>query len=364
MKISKIFGLTIIALGLMVAFVVFAVPFLVGIPQKDLPNGTQSVIYSKLSTWGNHNPGYKTRMGGYSATGDYLGYGKSTCEENARNKFDGSGVLQRVVGDTQYYHPVLTAQCGLKSYGQFLSGKDGQYQSLIANADNLISLQDSSGALRYPFSFRYYLTGQTLSPGWVSGMAQGQALSLYARAYFATKDIKYIGAGRKALEFMQVPTDRGGVMTSLKDFSEQHSGEIFFEEYVSQPANYTLNGYIFALLGLYDWSQIDSGIDANQATAKDLFDRGMHSLRILLPSYDLGKISAYDLGYVTIKGKKPHISKGYHAVHIYLLNALYSITGDEEFRKYRDRWTLYMHPYVRATNEELAKRDIAWPILR
>ena len=364
MKLSRVVGLATIALGLILAFVIFILPYLFSIPQKKLPVGTQSVIYGKLSTWGDQNPGYKTRMGQYSATGDYLGYGIAICGENARNKFDGGGVLQRVVGDAQYYHPVLTAQCGLKSYGQFLSGKEGQYQSLIANANNLISLQDSSGALRYPFPFRYYLTGETFSPGWVSGMAQGQALSLYARAYSATKDIKYIDAGRKALEFMQVPTNRGGVMTSLKDFSAQHAGEIFFEEYVSQPANYTLNGYIFALLGIYDWSQIDKNINANQDVAKDLFERGIRSLHILLPNYDLGKISAYDLGYVTVKGKKPHISKGYHAVHIYLLNALYSITGDDEVRKYRDRGGLYMHPYVRAVYVELAKRDISWPIIR
>lgn len=344
-------------------FIVYAVPYMLGVPQNSLPSGAQRVILSKLVAWGDQNPGYKSRMDSYSAIGDYLGYGAALCKESERNKFDKDGVLQRVVGNEQHYHPVLTAQCGLKSYGQYLSGSNAQLQALIANANNLISLQGDDGALRYPFPFRYYLTGQTLSPGWVSGMAQGQALSLYSRAYSATKDPKYIEAGRKAIAFMQVPTSKGGVMTTLKDLSDKYSNEIFFEEYVSTPANYTLNGYIFALLGIYDWSQIDPSVDANQDTAKELFARGVRSLHILLPYYDLGKLSSYDLGYMTIKGKMPHISKGYHGVHIYLLNAMYSITGDSMFSSYRDRWELYMNPSVRALNEELAKRDISWPIL-
>lgn len=358
-RFTLVFLASVFAAALLI---VYAFPYLIGVPQHPLPKGAQKVIYSKLAAWGNQNPGYNTRMSAYSASGDYLGYGSSICKESARNKFDKYGVLQRVVGNEQYYHPVLSAQCGLKSYGQYLSGRNDQLEALIANANNLITLQGADGALRYPFSFRYYLTGQILNPGWVSGMAQGQALSLYSRAYYATKDSTYIEAGRKALAFMQIPTSNGGVMTTLEDYSEKYSNEIFFEEYVSTPANYTLNGYIFALIGIYDWSQIDPSIDADQDIARDLFNRGVRSLKILLPHYDLGKISSYDLGYLTVKGTQPHISKGYHGVHIYLLNAMYSITGDSVFSSYRDRWTLYMNPYARAVSMELSKRDLSWPL--
>lgn len=363
MKIIKWISVVLVTIAITIAIVVFALPYVLGVPQKRLPDNTQTKILKALSSWDSLKPSYAGHMGEYASSGDYLGYGRAPCRPNTRNSADEEGVMQRVVEGVRYYHPVLSAQCGLKAYGLYIKGDESQYESLVAYADNLISLQDARGAFQYPFAYKYYLSGEMLAPGWVSGMAQGQALSLLSRAYRVTKDQKYILAGRKALAFMQVSTRDGGVMTTLSDFSKKYKDEIFFEEYVSTPANYTLNGYIFALLGVYDWSQLDQSIVADQGAASDLFKRGMRSLHILLPSYDLGKVSAYDLGYVTFEGKTPHISSGYHAVHIFLLNAIHSITGDEISKEYRDRWILYMNPKTREISEKLAAKNISWPIL-
>ncbi|WP_158262116.1 D-glucuronyl C5-epimerase family protein [Pseudomonas sp. BBP2017] len=363
MKILKWISIALIAITTTVVFVVFAVPYILGVPQNRLPDNTQAKILKALRSWDSLKPSYAGHMEQYDNNGDYLGYGRGPCRPNTRNSDDGKGVMQRVIEGERYYHPVLSAQCGLKAYGLYIKGDKNQYKSILAYADNLVALQDQRGAFQYPFPYKYYLSGEILAPGWVSGMAQGQALSFLARAYHVTKDQKYIQAGRKALTFMQVSTKDGGVMTTLNDFSSKYKNEIFFEEYVSTPANYTLNGYMFALLGVYDWSQLDQAITADQSTASDLFKRGMQSLRILLPSYDLGKVSAYDLGYVTFKDKTPHISSGYHAVHIFLLNAIYSITGDEISKDYRDRWILYMNPKAREISEKLAEKNISWPIL-
>ncbi len=127
-------------------------------------------------------------------------------------------------------------------------------------------------------------------------------------------------------------------MTTLADLDPNLSEFIFFEEYVSEPANYTLNGYISALLGLYDWAHLPREFDVGQGIAKNYFNEGIETLRKILPYYDMGGISTYDLGYITFDVNQPNISPIYHGVHIYLLHAVHSITGDLIFKEYRDRW--------------------------
>lgn len=86
-------------------------------------------------------------------------------------------------------------------------------------------------------------------------MAQGVALSALARAYNATKDARYLEAGERSLAFISVEKKDGGAKTSLADLHPSLKGYVYFLEYQTEPDVYTLNGYMFALLGLYDWGR-------------------------------------------------------------------------------------------------------------
>lgn len=98
---------------------------------------------------------------------------------------------------------------------------------------------------------------------------------------------------------------------------------------------------MFALLGLFDWAFVP-GTESNQSMAADLFQRGLLTLEKILPYYDMGTITAYDLGYMTFRGELPHLDARYHAVHIYLLHAVYSIGGNDIFHTYEKRWISYI----------------------
>ncbi len=207
-------------------------------------------------------------------------------------------------------------------------------------ADKLLTLQDSRGGFLYNFQWRYYLNNYDYKPGWVSAMAQGQALSVLARAYEITGNKKYLEAGNKALNFLITPISKGGVMANLGSLSSSLKNNIIFEEYISHVPTYTLNGFMFSLLGLYDWANVDDSNKKN--TAEKYFNEGIKSLTQILKYYDIGGFTCYDLGYITKNREKPHIAVNYHGVHIYLLNSLYSITNDRILYDYYKLWKAYV----------------------
>lgn len=275
----------------------------------------------------------------YSSIGPYFGYSNRKYKKSSRVTFDSKGLPKVKNGDSFYYNPVTLSQFALAEYSRHLQG--GPTDMMIRALDKIIEMEGDDGALRYPFTYRHYTETLPLKPGWTSGMAQGQFLSAAARAYHATGDKKYIEAGNRALAFLQVQHPYGP-MTDMSDLDPSLEDYIFFLEYPTEPNAYTLNGYMFTLLGLYDWSQIAESEDADA-----LFKRGIRTLQHILPYYDLGYLSAYDLSYITHpampyqEAREPHMAARYHAIHIDLLNALYSITGNSRLKEYADRWAGY-----------------------
>ena len=74
--------------------------------------------------------------------------------------------------------------------------------------------QAPDGAFRHPFRYKHYQ--RWYEPGWVSGMAQGLALSVFARAYYLSCDHKLIVAGDKAFDFLARPPDHEGSRSAME----------------------------------------------------------------------------------------------------------------------------------------------------
>lgn len=79
------------------------------------------------------------------------------------------------------------------------------------------------------------------------------------------------------------------------------------------PPSFVLNGFIYSLIGLYDVVSLTSnglGEDERQAggDARLLFDQGMTTLKRLLPLFDTGSGSVYDLRHFTL-GLSPNIAR-------------------------------------------------------
>lgn len=272
----------------------------------------------------------------YDPAGNYLRWGQmKTFRESDVIQLDAKGLPKVKYGDEYAYNPVTMSHFTLAAHGRLVTGDDTARRAMVDGADKLMSLQGDDGAFRYDFPYQYYLLEEPYKPGWVSGMAQGNAMSALVRVFDATGDRKYRAAAERAYDFLTVPISEGGTATTLED-ADRGDG-VFFEEYVATPNTYTLNGYMFTLLGIYDLADAtgDRGVAAT-------FDEGVESLVTMLPMYDVGGFSAYDLGHVTHNADHPHVVTRYHTVHLYLLRALESVTDAPELRETREKWESYV----------------------
>lgn len=275
----------------------------------------------------------------YEPLKDYFNF-SSTREYHvsATTKFDGNGFPLVSWFNTFYYNPVAICPYALSQHGKYLQGENTK-QNILGCADFIVDNINLDGSLRYPVEYYHY---QSLNPGWTSSMAQGQALSLLGRAYMLSYDKKYIYAGNMILNYLLTPVLKGGVMDTLDSLDPPLKDYIFFQEYVTKPPSYTLNGFIYTLIGLYDWSSLPDGVNTQCSTlAREYFNKGLSSLKVILPYYEIGGFTSYDLMYITDK-RQPTPSDFYHSVHIEQLDALYYITKDPFFSNIRDIWKSYV----------------------
>jgi hypothetical protein len=157
-----------------------------------------------------------------------------------------------------------------------------------------------------------------------------------------TNDPRYLSAAEKLFDFMITPLSNGGCTGNLSNINRSLSRYITIEEYPIDPPDTKLNGFIFALLGVYDWSVVLSLGGLNADEPLNYFQSCLDTLKRILPYYDIGGFSAADLGHLTVS-MEPNPSLVYHGVHIYQLHALYSITGEEIFRDFENLFAGYVY---------------------
>jgi heparosan-N-sulfate-glucuronate 5-epimerase len=218
-----------------------------------------------------------------------------------------------------FYTPVTVAQYGLQAASNYLATKRHTYRSdALLAADWLLHHQHRDGAWHY--GFRFTVSGfEPLAPGWISAMAQGQAMSLLWRADRLRPRAAYRLAALRALGPFRESTGAGGVVA---DFN----GVPWYEEYPTTPGSHVLNGYLFSLLGLYDvspWS----------ARARRLFGQGVASLRARIGRFDRPGGSYYLPGQPA--------SGYYNRVHVDLLGAIDYLRPSPRLQRYRARWWVW-----------------------
>lgn len=308
-----------------------------------LPGRYQEDVQEAVRLYHEQKRSYENGMHEYDPFGPFIDFYSTQNYYNKESvQFDEMGAPKVLYRGSYYYNPVTLGQFALSSYAEYLRG-DKDATEFLMISDKLLSMVGSDGALRYEFEWYNGNTGEKYPPGWTSSMAQGHALSCFARAYKITQDSKYLEGGHRVLSFLMLDKTEGGVKTDLGDLDYSLKDRIFFEEYVSTPNSYTLNGYIYTLLGLYDWSELSllypNAVAYNEA--RWAFDEGVESLQYVIHLYDVGGFTNYDLGYMNFD-VGPRLIPGYHAIHIKLLHALHSITGFQRLKDFEELWKTYV----------------------
>jgi hypothetical protein len=185
-------------------------------------------------------------------------------------------------------------------------------------------LENDASGWPIPFPAKSYNTPET----WLSAMTQGTVISVLARAYRLTGEDVFLQTARRAVRTFELDIKDSGVSTIVGN------NGIFFEEVASYPATHILNGYIFALFGLYDYVAL-----TKEAHVTSLIQRSLVTLHTLIDEFDMGYWSRYDLLL-----HKP-ASLFYHSLHVNLLEALSEYSGCEHCKQLGERWNGYQHNF-------------------
>jgi len=162
----------------------------------------------------------------------------------------------------------------------------------------------------------------------LSAMYQGEAMSVFVRAYLSTQKEVFLDAAKGCV----LPLTRKVVEEGVSGVIS-HNGAIWYEERCHPPTRHILNGMVYTLWGLRD-VMLASG----DKLATELWEQGVESVAKSLSLFDTGYWSRYwipedDLDYVA--------SIMYHNLHVVQLTALYQQTGKESFKQYAEQFEGY-----------------------
>jgi len=248
-----------------------------------------------------------------------------------KGQTDPSGLPVSTLSNGKSVHfPILLCQKALGHWDLWLlHGRSEDQEQFLKLAGWLKRTQDSMGGwdtwgpMGQPPAYRY------------SAMTQGQAISVMARAYTMTPAEGFQNACTAAMELMKRPVREGGVCW-------YEAGNVFLEEFPAFGRDTVLNGWLFALFGVYDYQ-----LAFSDKAGTEFFRSTCDSLT--------GSLSAFDRGYWSLYscGSKRLASPFYHSLHLSQLEALRQITDSPSVRIAFDSWT-------RCQNNRLYK---SWAIL-
>lgn len=249
-------------------------------------------------------------------------------------RFDANGIpISKTyidVTDKEYvYFPISIGQMGLSIFHTWLkTHAESDKQRFLKFVDwfyENATIDESLGAR--------WLTDVSLpqykNPGpWQSAFSQSRALSILLRGYQLTKDNSIADLAEKALTSFTIPVADGGVMAHT-DFGP------FYEEYPSSVPTLVLNGFIFSLCGLHEFTR---AIPQNKL-AVQLYNDGLNTLEKILPEYDMGFWSRYNLCSADWHPPIDPATVSYQRLHVTQLNMLYRLTGRTVFKTFSERFS-------------------------
>ncbi|MCF8241919.1 MAG: D-glucuronyl C5-epimerase family protein [Melioribacteraceae bacterium] len=236
------------------------------------------------------------------------------------------------VADKEYvYFPISIGQMGLAVFHTYLKTQsEKDYYRFIKFADwfNSPSNYDYTEKLGARWLTDVSLP-QYKNPGpWQSAFSQSRAISILLRGYQLTGNEEYAKTAEQGLISFNIPFNEGGV-TVFTEFGS------FYEEYTASVPTLVLNGMIFALCGLYDFKRVFP----ENKIASNLFENGINTMENILPQFDLGFWSKYNLCKADWYPQVDPATIGYQRLHINQLDMLYKLTNKSIFAEYLEKFS-------------------------
>jgi heparosan-N-sulfate-glucuronate 5-epimerase len=245
-------------------------------------------------------------------------------------KFDENGVPMCLgPNGTLLYNPVNIAQYGFILHAQWAENKENSLLQKILNCIKQLELLKTEKEDYTVWLHDYGEVKYNIDAPWPSAMTQGEIISLYLRVYQITNDNDLLETTKRAYNFLKIDYLKGGARRI------DENGDLWLEEYPSDPPSYVLNGFIYAVFGLIDLYRVTKNVDVK----RDL-DSCILTLENNLHRFDAGYWSYYDL-------LKKELVRYYYQknVHVPQLEVLYVLAGKEVFNKYKVKWERTVNPF-------------------
>ena len=234
-----------------------------------------------------------------------------------RVSFEGSEVVwQYVPGQGLAIHP-------LANFGKLNAlWRSRANRRLALLLDELLAVAaQRGGGLAWEYYFDY---GGGRAP-WVSALAQGTGLQSMARAAIRLdRREEVLPVARRGLRIFQLPPPTGVRVDA--------DGGAHYLIYSFNPRLQVLNGFVQALVGLYDFGKY-----ANDDEARRLFADGERAARSQVPRHDTGAWSLYARGSVSYES-----NLSYHQLLTDFLKSLCERTVDPVYCGARERFESYV----------------------
>jgi len=239
--------------------------------------------------------------------------------------FDNDGIPVYMREDKVSYHPLIMIRYIMVMLNNYkLSGDNIYLEQAEKVSEKLLTVShESNGAIYFFYDYELSLHGmeeEKMTVPWYSGMTQGIALSAYARFYQITGNKKYLKTADK-------------IFCSLLNLNQEkpwvayvdENNFYWIEEYpLPLPAN-TLNGYLFAIFGIYEYYLLK-----HDGLSKLILNASLTTMEEYLPDFrNPGGCSFYCLKHRVESAK-------YHYIHIILLDRLDRIVEEDYFAIMRD----------------------------
>lgn len=216
-------------------------------------------------------------------------------------------------------HPVNSCHYALYCYDEFKRTGDKRLKN--AFLAQVSFLRDStfynvidSVMVGYP----YNITFHDLKAPWYSALAQSEAICVLIRYYELTRDETVLPLIHKVMNFMVAPQQQGSGTMSVTP-----EGNIWYEEYPnSKQEKQVLNGFMFTILALHDYSKLFPGNKDAEIKLKE----AIRTLKESFQFYNTGSWLMYN------RGDKRLVANGYMKWQVLETKMLYEVTDDIFFK--------------------------------
>lgn len=237
---------------------------------------------------------------------------------------DSSGIPRvrgRLYGEV--YKAAYIAWWGLINLGYYLRCNQALFLDIfLRQADWLENHANirPDGSVVWPNSYDCLEGSTLLRAPWVSAYDQGMVISALVRAYRICPRPQLMELLRGASRIFSIDACQGGVREAL-------DGGAVYVELPGTPLPGILDGFLTALLGLYDlW------VEVGEESVERLFRDGVRGLKSLLPAWDYRqKWSWYAAhGYLS--------PPAYHIQNLSLLRVIARLANEPSLAEQADRW--------------------------